>query len=302
MSEAFGLGIPDSTVGAACALGSALTWTFIALIVRALSPYFTTVSLNVVRSAAGGMLLALLVLAWSGAETLRWLTLGAYGYLVVSTVIAVGLGDTAFFESTKAIGMARAMTISMVYPLIAAGLALVFLDEPVTPKLLAGAIVTLGGLAIIVAERSPATPQEAEGRARGIGLAIVAAVAWAANALLMKPPLREVDPVTAQAVRFPIAAAILWLTPWARGTGRSVRTHARATGALMAALSVLTAVSSVMFVAGLKYAGVGVATVLSSTAPLFALPIGLLAFGEPVTWRSAAGAVTCVAGIALLTL
>ena len=70
----------------------------------------------------------------------------------------------------------------------------------------------------------------------------------------------------------------------------------------MAALSVLTAVSSVMFVAGLKYAGVGVATVLSSTAPLFALPIGLLAFGEPVTWRSAAGAVTCVAGIALLTL
>src|SRR2546426_10027839 len=63
-------------------------------------------------------------------------------------------------------------------------------------------------------------------------------------------------------------------------------------------LSVLTALSSVLFVAGLKYAEVGLATVLSSTAPLFALPIGLLAFGERVTWRAAAGAALSVTGIA----
>ncbi len=289
------------TAGALCALGSALTWTFISLIVRALSPYFTTITINVVRSAGGGMLLAAVVLAWSGSGSLGGLTLEAWGYLVTSTVIAVGLGDTAFFESTKALGMGRAMTISMVYPLIAAGLALVFLGEPMTPRLAVGAVVTIAGLAVIVAERTPA-PDEARGRSRGLGLALVAAVAWAANALLMKPPLREVDPVTAQAVRFPVAAAVLWLTPWARGTGASVRTHGRATGLRMAMLSVLTAVSSVLFVAALKYADVGVATVLSSTSPLFALPIGLLAFGERVTWRAAVGAALGVTGIALLTL
>ncbi len=291
-----------STLGAACALGSALTWTFISLIVRALSPRFGTISINVIRSAASGTLLAALVLAWSGAGVLRGLTLEAYAYLVVSTVIAVGLGDTAFFESTKALGMARAMTISMVYPLIAAALALAALDEPITLPLAAGAVVTLGGLVVIVAERASATPDEAKGRARGLVLAVIAAVAWALNALLMKPALREIDPITAQAVRFPVAALLLWLTPWARGTGRDLRAHARSAGLLIAALSVLTAVSSVMFVAGLKYAEVGVATVLSSTSPLFALPIGLLAFGERITWRATTGAMLCVAGITLLML
>jgi len=146
-----------ATAGALCALGSAFTWTLLSLIVRALSPYFTTVTINVIRSATGGLLLAAVVLAWSGSGRLGELTLEAWGYLTVSTVIAVGLGDTAFFESTKALGMGRAMTISMAYPLIAAALALVFLGEPITPKLAAGAVVTIAGLAVIVAEgrRSP---------------------------------------------------------------------------------------------------------------------------------------------------
>src|SRR5438309_1575092 len=207
-----------ASAGALCALGSAFTWTLLSLIVRALSPYFTTVTINVIRSATGGLLLAAVMLARSGSGRLGELTLEAWGYLTVSTVIAVGLGDTAFFESTKALGMGRAMTISMAYPLIAAGLALVFLGEPITPKLAAGALVTIAGLAVIVAEGAPVADARG-GRARGLGLALAAAVAWAVNALLMKPPLREVDPVTAQAVRFPVAAAVLWLTPWARGTG-----------------------------------------------------------------------------------
>ncbi|HLE84668.1 MAG TPA: EamA family transporter [Thermoanaerobaculia bacterium] len=40
---------------------------------------------------------------------------------------------------------------------------------------------------------------------------------------------------------------------------------------------------------------------MSSTSPLFALPIGLVAFGERVTWRAAAGAILCVAGIGILS-
>ncbi len=298
MTESLG----SSTVGAACALGSALTWTLISLLVRALSPYLNTVSINVVRSALAGSLLGVLVLVWAGIGPLRDLTPGAFAYLATSTVLAFGLGDSTFFESTKHLGLARAMTISMMYPLIAAGLALIFLGEPVTLQIAAGAVVTLTGLAIIVGEHAPAAADEAGLRARGIGLALLAAVAWAAGALLMKPPLATIDPFTAQAVRLPLVAAVLWATPWARGAGRSLRAHARAASPLIAALAVLTAASSVMFVAGVKYAGVGIATVLSSTAPLFALPIGLLAFGEPVTWRAATGAALCVAGITILTI
>ena len=293
--------LATSTVGAACALGSALTWTLISLLVRALSAQFTSVSINVIRSAAGGALAGLLALAWNGTATLRGVTLEASVYMAASTVAGFGVGDSTFFESTRHLGLARALTVSMTYPLVAAGLALLVLGEPLTPRMVTGALVTLGGLAIIVGERTP-HPDAARSLARGVALALVAAAGWAAGALLMKPALRVVDPVTAQALRLPLAALVLYVTPWARGTTRSLRAHARASGALIALLSALTALSSVLFVTALKYAGVGVATVLSSTAPLFAIPIGFVAFREAVTWRATAGAALCVAGIAILTL
>jgi drug/metabolite transporter (DMT)-like permease len=290
------------TFGAGCAMGSALAWTLIGLVVRALSAYFNTLSINVLRSALGGIALAAVVLIWKGPSVLRTVTPESYSYLAVSILIAVGIGDTAFFESTKIIGLARAMTISMVYPLIAAGLGYWLLAEPITARGAVGVLVTVSGLVIIVGERAPVALETGNQRARGVALALLAAVAWAVSVLMLNTPLREVDPVTAQAIRLLVATAILWLTPWGWGTARNLRAHARAAGRLLIALGGLTALSSVLFMAGLKYTAVGPATVLSSTAPLFALPIGRLAFREHVTWRAAAGAALSVAGIALLTL
>jgi drug/metabolite transporter (DMT)-like permease len=65
-------------------------------------------------------------------------------------------------------------------------------------------------------------------------------------------------------------------------------------------MSALTALSAVTFLAGLKYAGVTMGTVLSSASPLFALPIAFVA-GERVTWRAATGAALTVTGIAILS-
>ena len=70
--------------------------------------------------------------------------------LTVSVITAFAIGDTAFFESTKTIGLARAMTISMIYPLIASGLGVWLLGERITTSVALGTLVTLAGLALIV--------------------------------------------------------------------------------------------------------------------------------------------------------
>ncbi len=290
------------TLGVVCALVSALVWTFIGVLARALAPYFSALAVNMLRSAVGGALLGLVVLVSGGLGSLAGVSVQAWLYLAVSVVTAFAIGDTAFFESTKTIGLARAMTISMIYPLIASALGVWLLGERVTPAIAAGAVVTLGGLAVIVSERAPAVaPDHRAHRARGLGLALVAATAWGVSPVLMKPAILDVDPVSVQAVRLPFAALILWLTPWARGTGERLRTHLRDAGPLLLAIGVLTALSAVTWVAGLKYAGVTLTSVLSSTSPLFAIPIGLVAFGERVTWRAVAGTLLCLAGIALLS-
>lgn len=297
--DASGLG---PAFGIAAALGCALTWTLLSLLARDLSAEFPTFSLNIIRSGVGSVLLGAVALAVGDLAALRQVSLVAWVYIMTSVVTAVGIGDTAFFESTKSLGLARAMTISTGYPLLASVLAFLWFGERVTPSVALGSVVTLGGLVLIVSEQGGTPDGAGRERRRGLALAFVAAAAWAVSATLMKGPLLEADPLTMQAVRMPLTVLLLWATPWARGTARALWSKRRAVGARVLVLGALTALSAVAYLAGLKYAGVTLGTVLSSVSPLFALPIGWLAYGERVSWRATAGAALCVGGIAVLSL
>ena len=289
--------------GMVASLVAALAWTLVSLVARDLTAQFPSLSLNIIRSAGASVILVPVALLFGDLTGLPHVSLFAWVCLVLSVLTALGIGDTAFFESTKSLGLARAMTISTAgYPLVAGGLALWWFDERITLPLAVGSIVALGGLVLIVSESESggAVPNSTEGRRQGLRLAVVAALAWAVSAALMKPPVREIDPLAIQAVRLPLSTLLLWATPWARGTARGLWAQRRVVGRRIAALSALTALSAVTFLAGLKYAGVTMGTVLSSASPLFALPIGFLA-GERVTWRAATGAALTVAGIAILS-
>jgi drug/metabolite transporter (DMT)-like permease len=286
----------------ASALASALGWTLVSLVARDLRAQFPSLSLNIIRSAGGSVILVPVALAIGDVRSLGQVSWTAWACLTVSVLAALGIGDTAFFESTRFLGLARAMTISTAgHPILASAFALWWFGEQITPTVALGSLVTLGGLVLILSERGGEVPGPREGRRRGLGLALLAALAWAASAALMKPPVEEIDPLTIQAVRLPGSALILWATPWARGTARTLWAERRAVGRRVAVLAALTALSAVAYLSGLKYAGVTLGTVLSSVSPLFALPIGLLAFGERLTWQATLGAVLAVAGIAVLS-
>ena len=289
--------------GMVCALLSALGWTLMSMIARDLSTRFPSLALNVIRSAGGSVLLVPIAVTLGDLHSLAQVSAMAWACVAISLLAALGIGDTAFFESTKHLGLSRAMTISTAgYPMLASVLAFWWFGERITPAVAVGSLVTLGGLALIVSEGGDlAAPGPSEARRRGLGLALVAALSWAVGAALMKPPVEEIDPLTIQAVRLPFSTLVLWATPWARGTARGLWAQRHVVGRRVAALSVLTALSAITYLAGLKYAGVALGTVLSSVSPLFALPIGLLAFGERVTWRAATGAALAVAGIAILS-
>ena len=117
-----------------------------------------------------------------------------------------------------------------------------------------------------------------------------------------RPEPSEIEPLTAQAVRLPLASVLLWLTPWTWSAVPAMRRAGRGPLVTIGALSVITAASSVLFVAGLKYAGVAVGAVLSSTAPVFALPLGVLFLGERVSMMTVAGVLLALAGIIVLQL
>jgi len=106
----------------------------------------------------------------------------------------------------------------------------------------------------------------------------------------------------ATAIGLPLAALVLFATPWGWGAPRQVLGADRSTLWRVVLLGIITAGSSVLFVTSVKWADVAVAAVLSSTAPLFALPLGLIFLGERVTRSALAGTALAVTGVALIQL
>lgn len=286
-------------LGALCALGSAFTWAVTSLIVRQLAPIFGPAAINAVRCLIGGAALLAWVLAGPGPGPLAALSPGNLALLALSIVAAVAVGDTVFFESTRRLGLARGMTVAMSYPLASAVLAAVFLGEPLTLQVALGSLLTLAGLALIVRSRADAAGDPGEFWP-GLAAAGVAALAWAVSVVMLRPPLEQVDAVTAQAVRLPLAGLLLLATPWGRGSLGRLRRSPAPVRWQVVGLGGLTALSSVLFVAGLKHGGVAVATVLSSTAPMFAIPLGLAFLGERLAAGPVVGSLVTVAGIVVL--
>jgi len=292
--------IDDTTFGALAALGSAVAWATTSLLARSLMAELGSVGVNAIRSTIGGALLIVWVLATVGTGAFTTISAWAWLLLGLSIVTAIALGDTVFFESTRAIGVARAMTVSTSYPLGAAVIAAAFLNEPVTVPIAVGSLVTMAGLVIIVAPWAERAPEERFWF--GVGAAVLASLAWAVSTVLVKPPLAEMSATTAQAIRLPVASLVLWLTPWARSVPGAFARSGQAVQVRIVILGAITSVSSVMFVAGVKHAGVAVASVLSSTAPMFAIPFAVVFLNERLTTRTFAGIVLTLAGIVILQL
>jgi DME family drug/metabolite transporter len=297
--------MPDALTGpafgAACALGSAFFWALTSLLVRRLGAVCSMVTINAVRITASGLVLLAISLAGSARAELAAMSAMTLLLIASSTVLAAGIGDSIFFECTRVLGLGRAMTLAMIYPLMAAGFAAIFLGEAMTLRSAVGAVTTLAGLVLIVSTR-----HDSAGTHRHQWLAVigsfVVALTWAASAIMMKPPMRELSPLTAQGLRLPIVAAFLWLTPWSRAGLPALGAAGRAVVAPLVVLSALTAVSSMTWIAGLKYSDVVVATVLSSTSPMFALGLGAMFLGERLTPAAVLGALLTVAGIVVLEI
>ncbi|HWQ10229.1 MAG TPA: DMT family transporter, partial [Holophaga sp.] len=92
------------------------------------------------------------------------------GWLAASGLIGFSLGDALLFEALVLLGPRLAMLIMTLWPVFAAVMAWAFLGQAMTfPKVLA-MIVTLGGIALVVAENGGSAADERKPRRYGLGL------------------------------------------------------------------------------------------------------------------------------------
>jgi drug/metabolite transporter (DMT)-like permease len=281
--------------GSIAGLLAALAWAANGLLIRAHGAGLHAVAINALRCTIASVVFVAvwpLVSNRAPVPPLAWLLLG------LSTLLGLGLGDSLYFEAIKRISVARAMPISMAYPVLTAVGAVVLLHEPLGPLGGLGIVLTLGGVYLVA--KPQGTLQAVDGYWRGVLLASIAAVGWSCSTLVLRPLLELVDVPTASAIRMPLASALLWATA-ARVGGLPIAAHLhRRALVAIAATGAVTVLATVFFLESVALAGAGRAAVLTATSPLFGVPLAVLFLGERASGRLGMGTLCSVVGVACL--
>ncbi|MDP6510810.1 MAG: DMT family transporter, partial [Dehalococcoidia bacterium] len=267
-------------IGEYLALLSALAWATVgvvmAFLVRSMDP-FTIVA---VRLMLGSLFLSPIVLTMIVGGGLGPLPAGAVALLVASGVVSLGIGDSLYVASLPHIGVSRAHPISItLFPLFTFTIAATWLGEVITPSTLAGsALIIVGVILVMLSGRAKLRyPGPTSRGSRGMLLVLVAAALWAAGFGFLKLAVFDVDPVTAGYVRLLSGGLFLMGLMFFRKRPLGIQHRPGRQWAGLVWIGLMTAFSTgLLVVMAVKYAGAAKVSVLTSTSPLFALPLAFL--------------------------
>jgi len=296
-------------MGELAALTAAALWAMASMIFARLGRAYAPVSLNLVKCAVALALMVITLLVLDGHAWPPMLDLRTTGLLAVSGVVGLTIGDTAYFGALRRIGARRTLVLAALVPPTTAILAIPVVGETVTWSMAAGMLLTVGGVIWVVVER---TPDEAGIVARefsaaeksGLLLGLVAVLCQSTGNVLTKAGAADASALGISIVRLAFALIGLVVVVTVLRRTKDViapfRERAPATRLLVATF-LGTYLGVWLLNAGLKFTEfTGTAATLSSTSPIFILPLAYFVEGEPLTLRSVLGACIAVAGIAIL--
>ena len=296
-------------MGEIAALSASVLWAFASLVFAQLGQKTAPLVMNGLKCVIA---LALMWISLLAFEQIPWpeLTHAALFYLVISGFIGLTIGDTAYFNALVRLGPRRALVFTALTPPVTALMAVPALGEPITLTMGIGMALTMGGVVWVILERAPVQDDEPhQGLTKaewlGVAFALVGVLCQSSGNVLTKMGGETSSALAVSVVR--LAAGTLGLGVIIGLTGRLAEVAApfrdrRTTILLLVATFAGTYLGIWLLNAGLKYTFVGIAATLSSTSPIWILPLAYFILKERITPRAVLGAVIAVVGVGVLFL
>jgi drug/metabolite transporter (DMT)-like permease len=292
--------------GELAALATAFFWTVTAMSFEVAGKRVGTLSLNLIRLCIGLAFLTIFLTVIRGAALPLDATAHNWIWLSVSGVIGFTIGDLLLFKGFILIGSRVSMLVMALVPPITALIGWIVMGETLTLANLLGMALVVGGISMVVLERSPGSRQVVFSRPlRGILAAFGGAVGQAVGLVLSKYGMRGYDAFAATQIRIIAGTAgflvVVTLMGFWRRIGLALRDRkAMGTMSLGAFFGPFLGVSFSLL--AVKYTTTGVAATLMALVPVLIIAPSAVLFKEKVTLREIAGAVVAVAGVAVLFL
>ncbi len=297
--------------GELAALGTSMCFAFGSTLFTLAGRELGAQRVNRVRLLLAAILIALI----------HWLLLGqlfpsgvpadTVGWLIISGVVGLVLGDVFLLQAFVLIGPRLSMLMMALAPMFSTVIAWAFLHETLGGQQLVGIALVIGGVVAVVAERQlvPSSSVAATGRAYRIGLlcALGGSLGQAGGTVLSKLGLAGgIEPLSASLIRLTAAAVVIWVLALLQGqavaTVRAIRSKPDAAFKLTGATLVGPVVGVWLSLVAVQRTTVGVASTLTSLTPIFLIPISLVVFKERPTRQTVIGTLVAVAGTVLLFL
>ena len=237
------------------------------------------------------------------AEPYRW------GWLGLSGIIGLVLGDGALFQAFVLIGPRRSMLMMTSVPVISTLLAWVWLGEVLQPVEIGAILLTVAGIAWVVSERRSKQAVSADDRkqyALGILLGLAGALGQALGLVMSRQGLAgDFSSLSAALMRMLVATVVIWAVTLVRrevGSAGRVWEDRRALLFLIGGTLVGPVTGMWLSMVAVQQAEVGIASTLMALSPILLIPMEGWLFKEKVSLRAIAGTIVALVGAAIIFL
>jgi len=295
-------------LGPIAGLGAAACWAFASVLYMRvpIGAGAMTTFKNCLAAACLGLIL------WTTAMVYRLPMFQAsavsWCYLGLSGVIGLSLADIAYFRSIQILGPRQGLALTLLGPPATAILGQWALGESLSLQIWTWIIVTIVGIGVVLRERTQKTAdQEVRPGPRWWGLmcAVLGIAAMASGSVIMKRGTVGVGSVEGTFIRLFVAAVFGVLLSLVLGQLREIQMilrNRRATIELCTATFLGTALGVWLILVAYKHCATGIAATLTSTSPLFVIPIVYFVYKQKMTPLSIIGAGVAFGGVCGLLL
>ena len=236
-----------------------------------------------------------------GVEPFRW------GWLGVSSVLGLVLGDTFLFYAYVLIGPRLSMLMMSLVPIINTVAGRVLFQETISGFELGGILLAVAGVAWVVTEpRVEGTVVENKQYGRGLLAALAGALGQATNLIAAKYGLvGDFPPVSATLIRLLVAVIVLWGLAALRGeAGATVRKwrDRKSFWAMMGGTISGPFLGIWLSMVAVQLARLGIASTLMALPPVILIPVEYIVYRTRVSARGLVGTVVAIGGVALILL
>jgi drug/metabolite transporter (DMT)-like permease len=297
---------PFAHAGEVAALATACSWAVSALSFQTAGRRVGSLPVNLIRLVVAMFLLGAFTWATRGMPLPMDASRHTWVWLSLSGLAGFTIGDLCLFRAFVLVGARISMLMMTLVPLVTTILGFLVMHEVLSPKQLAGMVLTIVGVSSVILEKR----RDANGRIErlpliGILLGLGGAVGQALGLVLAKYGMGGYSAVASTQIR--VLAGIVGFSVVFTATGRWPRVRA-ALGDRRAMTS--TGIGSFfgpfigvsLSLLAVQYTEAGVAATLMALTPVVIVPMSMVLYRERVVWPAAIGAVVAVCGSALLFL